>query len=768
MPQIPYSPVATVNPTGAPGAFIQTSGDSGAGLVGEALSKAGASMARDADRLQDTSLKIAALNNDSEAKEADVKFSMDSSNLLTEFSTLSDEDKIKKLPEYQQKLMELRETHLGGLSNPAVRRAAQGSMGHQAALTFSAMGRGVVSATVQRNQAAGKARADDLADRALKAEDDDFDEFYKGSLNEVKDTSMKAVGDEKVAAQAMQQKSDQILSNRIEQFSYKDPERARGILEKYGDKISEPVRAKLDQAIQRDETRIGAKKIADDVISGSGTDDDYARATAKKESSNGKKLAPDDPTQSASGLYGFTEGTYNGLKKNHPELELPAFQRGLRNVPEEKQTALLKAFTEDNKKFLPEGVEASGKNMRIMHFMGSGDGPKFLKAVRDNPDAPAAVSFPAAADANGNVFFTKNGTARSVKEVYDLQTAGFSGAPLGGDSKGLKPLTPQSTEADIGAAAKEARKRAEAMYPDNIEAANAAEQNVRTRGASVLAEAKLRQRQNFQYLMTNVMIPKDGKPLPTSLDEVFADPGNRQAYNAMDPDKMLDVQKALERNVRKNRGEDPQPNPERLKRYAELRGLAVNDPEKFKSEVLGKEDLPKAWMNKLYELWAKPAKPEKEGDDMALSTVLGKLSKFGLQEKAGVFKSNPQRYNTWVGSVANRLEAAQEKGEVWDDKKILEVGRQLSDDVDTGQRGMFGGKKTAKGYTLPAPTSSTPTPARTVPEASMPHPLVTEQITQQYIQKNPGKTPTADEVKEFYTKNKPAWDTWLKGRQKNG
>lgn len=77
--------------------------------------------------------------------------------------------------------------------------------------------------------------------------------------------------------------------------------------------------------------------------------------------------------------------------------------------------------------FLKEGAAQASKalgrranpvDMYVMHMMGSGDGPKFLRNLAQNPNANASEALPTAASANPKVFKDGQGRPRSFAQVY--------------------------------------------------------------------------------------------------------------------------------------------------------------------------------------------------------------------------------------------------------------------------------------------------------------------------------------------------------------
>ena len=136
---------------------------------------------------------------------------------------------------------------------------------------------------------------------------------------------------------------------------------------------------------------------------------------------NGMAWAADSIQQAAGGRYTVADGaTKNAIL-------------GLRNDP--NAASLMAAeHASDNKDALEGtlGRDATGTDLYMAHFLGLGGAKKFLSGMQSNPYANAAALFPAAANANRNVFYTPSGQARSLTEVYDRFAdklgAGASGA----------------------------------------------------------------------------------------------------------------------------------------------------------------------------------------------------------------------------------------------------------------------------------------------------------------------------------------------------
>jgi len=65
------------------------------------------------------------------------------------------------------------------------------------------------------------------------------------------------------------------------------------------------------------------------------------------------------------------------------------------------------------------GRPVCGGELYAAHFLGADAACKLIRTSQSAPAASAAQIFPQAAGANRNVFFHADGTAKSVREVYD-------------------------------------------------------------------------------------------------------------------------------------------------------------------------------------------------------------------------------------------------------------------------------------------------------------------------------------------------------------
>lgn len=121
-------------------------------------------------------------------------------------------------------------------------------------------------------------------------------------------------------------------------------------------------------------------------------------------------------TSSASGLFQFTGDTWKGMVTQYGNRYNVSYD-GINDAP--SNAMMGGQFIKDNSDRLQKnGLASNPGNLYIMHFMGSGGGPTFIKAAQSNPSQDASLAFPAAANANPGIF--RKG--RTLGEVYTSLT----------------------------------------------------------------------------------------------------------------------------------------------------------------------------------------------------------------------------------------------------------------------------------------------------------------------------------------------------------
>ncbi len=194
-----------------------------------------------------------------------------------------------------------------------------------------------------------------------------------------------------------------------------------------------------------------------------GSDFHYLLGTAMRESS--LKSNAQSGSSSAAGLFQFIDQTWLGLVKEH------GAQHGLGNyaaaitkdsdgryradaaakqsilaLRKDPQTAALMAGEYANATGghlrAALGRDVCGGELYAAHFLGPDAACKLIKLAGNDPHTSAAAQFPQAAGANKSVFYHPDGSAKSVREVYDwaLRQPGDTGTVRIAD---LPDITPQ-------------------------------------------------------------------------------------------------------------------------------------------------------------------------------------------------------------------------------------------------------------------------------------------------------------------------------------
>lgn len=171
-----------------------------------------------------------------------------------------------------------------------------------------------------------------------------------------------------------------------------------------------------------------------------GSDFNYLLGTAMRESS--LRTNAQSATSSATGLFQFIDQTWLGLVKQHGaqhglhEQAAAITQDGngryradagvkqsILALRKDPQISALMAgeYAKSTQGQLQAslGREVCGGELYAAHFLGPDAACKLIRLAENNPEASAAAAFPQAAGANKHVFYRADGSAKSVREVYD-------------------------------------------------------------------------------------------------------------------------------------------------------------------------------------------------------------------------------------------------------------------------------------------------------------------------------------------------------------
>ncbi|WP_428247322.1 hypothetical protein [Ferrovibrio sp.] len=222
-----------------------------------------------------------------------------------------------------------------------------------------------------------------------------------------------------------------------------------------------------------DHVRVGQHKVSTEILDtlrqasrSAGVDFAYLVSQAAQES--GFRTDAQARTSSARGMFQFIESTWlemvrdNGAKygladqaakittgsDGRPRVADPADRQTILALRDDPRIAAAMAaeYARGNQAMLSRefGVEVGKTELYLGHFLGSNGATKFLTALRDRPDMPAADLLPDAAAANSGVFFDSMGRKRSVSDIHAYFTR-----KLEAHAEGLEQVaeTPSQTTA---------------------------------------------------------------------------------------------------------------------------------------------------------------------------------------------------------------------------------------------------------------------------------------------------------------------------------
>lgn len=194
-----------------------------------------------------------------------------------------------------------------------------------------------------------------------------------------------------------------------------------------------------------------------------GVDFSYLMAQARVESGFDPKAQARG--SSARGLYQFTDGTWLDTVRKHGAdhglgWAADAIASGGAKAGSAARATILALrdnaeasavmageFARENAGRLEKrlGRAVGATDLYMAHFLGAGGAARFLSQLASAPDTAAATLMPVAAAANRSIFFTRNGTARSIADVYALFAARIEGTGTGP----LPTSTPRTATASL-------------------------------------------------------------------------------------------------------------------------------------------------------------------------------------------------------------------------------------------------------------------------------------------------------------------------------
>lgn len=193
-----------------------------------------------------------------------------------------------------------------------------------------------------------------------------------------------------------------------------------------------------------------------------GTSFDYLVKTAARESSFNPSAKA--KTSSATGLFQFIESTWlETMKEAGPKHGLENYSEHIKRSKSGKyyvsdanmrreildlrkdpeiSSMMAGALTQKNSEYLERkiGRAPTDGELYMAHFLGAHGASKLIDATNANPNTRADSVFSAQARANKPIFYNRNGTARSMQEVYEVIVSKHDAVTMIAEVSGKKNL----------------------------------------------------------------------------------------------------------------------------------------------------------------------------------------------------------------------------------------------------------------------------------------------------------------------------------------
>lgn len=305
MPQVPYNPVPTVEPSGQGQPTVQVSTPEAAfgGTVATAVQSLGKSVEGVGNELFARAQAMQSLRNETEAREADAQYMIEVGKLHAEFSSLEGKAAVDAYPQYAQNMQDLRKQFRGGLSNPEAQRMFDSN-------SLSTMGRTIFNgaghaATQQKQWAIGTAEAQIDLDGQTVSDNPNDDVLFQDKLNRTKSNvenraALKGFDPGSAGERDMQLKAASLLwSRRIQGLNQTSPFKAQEMLDAHRGELTETDFNHLTQIVTSKSNTVESSNIANDVYNTSLDEDGNPKKSFREMQSEvearARKAQPDNP-----------------------------------------------------------------------------------------------------------------------------------------------------------------------------------------------------------------------------------------------------------------------------------------------------------------------------------------------------------------------------------------------------------------------------------------------------------------------------------------
>ena len=632
MPQVPYQGAPSVGPEFAPTPRYEAnvSPDMFGANIGNAISQLGKTADNVGNEIFARGQAMQDLYNHSEAQQADATYMQKAGELHANFSSLQGKDAVDGYPKYIQDLSDARKDIGAGLSNSMSQKLYDaGSLSTMGRTVFNGAGHAATQNKAYALSASG-ARIDAISDRTLStpADDDAFQDGLSDAEDEVRaQGQLKGLAPEAID-EAVAQNTSALWSQRIKGMVRTQPFQAGKILDqaiKDGDVQGEDI-AKLTNIVQQARNTVGARIVSNQVMTGAGNkfgtgevDIKQAALAIKSNESGGNYSIIGVQTK-----HGVALGAYGIMSDFLPEFLQQA------GMPPMTQGEFLKNQTAQDQLF---AIRFGGYMKQTGSFNDAASMWLTGKPLAQAGDVKDALG------TNAQTYVTRANVA-------------------------LAHNAPLAAKVDMGRQIANEQAPTDPLFGDYVQ------QRVEADASSQLRIKRDDDFNNRQSVESGLMGGQDGK-LPTTLDELTADPKTADAWNKLEPS----VQRRYLGVLAHNAKGDTAWTTENLKTYQGLKGQAQADPAEFiDTDVIG-SSLPISAKKELINL-QQSLKGKAEGDPRvtrALSMLAPDLQAAGISKTV-----DKEGYYQFVGALQDSLkDFADEKKKPPALKDVQTIGSRL-------------------------------------------------------------------------------------------
>lgn len=616
MATVPYSPVPSIQPNpgqGTPSLSINAPSEAFGGNIAAAVSNLGRTVDKAGDEIYARGAAMQDLFNHSEAQQADADFMETVGGIKAQYDTLQGKAAVDAYPKYISQLKELREKTAATLSNPMSQKLFDAS-------SRSMVGRSIFSgaghaATENKKFALGSssAKVSAISNGALQSPQDEegFQAGLAQTETEVREQGVLMGASPEETSEMISTAKSKLWTSRIGGLTKSQPFAASKMLDdaaKRGEIRGEDL-AKITNQVRQSMYTVGARNVSQEVLSGGGNragsgmvDIKLAREAIGQIESGGRY-----DLQGVMTKHGRALGKYQVMEEYLPEYLAKA------GLPNMAPAEYLKSPSTQDQVF-------DANFSQKMKQGGSANDAASMWLTGRTLDDPKNT----AADAHGT-------NAKEYVRRFN---------------KALAERMPLSAKVDT------ARAIAAEKAPDDPMFQDYAVNRVESDNNRILQVKRDTDYHNKQTIETGLIGGANGK-LPTTLEELKADPDSAAAWDNLPADAQRRYLGVLSRNAKG----DTAWSEEKLRNYQRIKGQAASDPAGFlEMDVVG-TDLPTSARKELIGLQGK-MKEKAEGDPRVTKAlqVLGP----DLQA-AGIDRKNKDEYFQYVGALQDALTDWQEE-----------------------------------------------------------------------------------------------------------